>query len=52
MEQAKIPPGRPHGRKSAVQQAAMALIDAVNVPVTRVLNACGDRVVMEARRPA
>ncbi len=51
MEQAKIPPGRPHGRKNALQQAAMGLIDAVNVPLTRTLNACGDRVVMEARRP-
>jgi SAM-dependent methyltransferase len=52
MEQAKIPPGRAHGRKSALQQAAMAAIDAVNVPVTRALNALGDRVVMVARRPA
>lgn len=52
MEQAKIPPGRPHGRKSAAQQAAMAAIDAINVPVTRAFNALGDRVVMVARRPA
>jgi len=52
MEQAKIPPGRPHGRKNVVQQAAMALLDAINVPLTRAFNACGDRVVMEARRPA
>jgi len=52
IEQAKIPPGRPHGRKTALQQLAMAAIDAVNVPVTRLLNACGDRVVLTARRPA
>jgi SAM-dependent methyltransferase len=52
MEQAKIPPGRPHGKKSAAQQAIMAAIDAVNVPITRSFNALGDRVVMVARRPA
>jgi len=52
MEQAKIPPGRAHGRKSAMQQAVMAAVDALNVPVTRAFNAFGDRVVMVARRPA
>ena len=52
MEQAKIPPGRPHGRKSAAQQAVMGLVDAINVPITRACNAFGDRVVMVARRPA
>jgi SAM-dependent methyltransferase len=52
MEQAKIPPGHAHGKKSAVQQAVMAAIDAVNVPVTRAFNAFGDRLVMVARRPA
>jgi 2-polyprenyl-3-methyl-5-hydroxy-6-metoxy-1,4-benzoquinol methylase len=52
MEQAKIPPGRPHGRKSAAQQAVMGVMDAVNVPITRAFNAFGDRVVMVARRPA
>ena len=52
MEQAKIPPGRPHGSKGAAQRAAMALVDAVNVPITRAFNALGDRVVMVARRPA
>lgn len=52
MEQAKIPPGRPHGRKSALQQAVMGAIDTLNVPLTRAWNVCGDRVVMVARRPA
>lgn len=52
LEQAKIPPGRPHGRKSALQQAAMRAIDAVNVPLTRRFNARGDRLVLVARRPA
>lgn len=51
LEQAKIPPGRAHGRKNALQQAAMAALDAVNVPLTRLCNALGDRVVMVARRP-
>lgn len=51
LEQAKIPPGRAHGRKSAVQRAAMAALDAVNVPITRAFNALGDRVVLVARRP-
>jgi len=51
MEQAKIPPGRPHGRKNAAQSLAMGAIDLVNVPLTRVFNAWGDRVVMVARKP-
>lgn len=50
LEQAKIPPGRAHGRKSALQRAAMAAVDAVNVPITRAFNAFGDRVVLVARR--
>jgi 2-polyprenyl-3-methyl-5-hydroxy-6-metoxy-1,4-benzoquinol methylase len=52
LEQSKIPPGRPHGRKSALQQAILAALDTVNVPITRACNALGDRVVMVARRPA
>jgi 2-polyprenyl-3-methyl-5-hydroxy-6-metoxy-1,4-benzoquinol methylase len=50
-EQAKIPPGRPHGSKSAAQAAAMAALDALNLPITRACNALGDRVVMVARKP-
>jgi 2-polyprenyl-3-methyl-5-hydroxy-6-metoxy-1,4-benzoquinol methylase len=50
MEQSKIPPGRPHGRKSAGQKAVLAAIDAVNVPITRALNAFGDRLVMVAKK--
>lgn len=52
LEQAKIPPGRAHGRKSAAQRLAMGVLDAVNVPITRLFNALGDRVVAVARRPA
>ncbi len=52
LEQAKIPPGRAHGSKSALQRAAMAALDAVNVPITRAFNALGDRIVLVARRPA
>ncbi len=51
LEQAKIPPGRAHGRKSLVQRAAMAALDAVNVPLTRAFNVLGDRLVLIARRP-
>lgn len=50
--QSKIPPGRPHGEKSAFQRAAMAALDALNVPLTRIFNARGDRMVMIGRRPA
>jgi len=50
--QSKIPPGRPHGEKSALQRAAMAALDAVNLPLTRWCNARGDRIVMVGRRPA
>ena len=51
LEQSKIPPGRAHGAKSAAQRFAMAVIDAVNVPLTRRFNAFGDRAVVVARRP-
>jgi 2-polyprenyl-3-methyl-5-hydroxy-6-metoxy-1,4-benzoquinol methylase len=51
MRQAKIPPGRVHGSKSALQRAAMGALDAVNAPITRAFNALGDRVVMIARKP-
>lgn len=52
LRQGKIPPGRPHGAKSAAQRAAMAALDAVNVPLTRWLNVLGDRCVLIARRAA
>src|SRR5436190_2056683 len=39
--QSKIPPGRVHGRKTAVQRAAMTLIDAVNLPLTALFDVCG-----------
>lgn len=52
MEQAKIPPGRAHGAKSAAQRLVMGALDAVNVPITRAFGVLGDRVVMTARRRA
>jgi SAM-dependent methyltransferase len=48
--QSKIPPGSFHGRKTLAQRVAMAAIDAVNAPLTRVLNARGDRIVMVGRK--
>jgi SAM-dependent methyltransferase len=48
--ESKIPPGRPHGEKSTLERFALALIDAVNVPITRIANAWGDRVVLVARK--
>jgi hypothetical protein len=50
--QSKIPPGRSHGRKGLAQRAAMAAIDAVNLPITRAFNVLGDRIVLVARRRA
>ena len=50
LKQSKIPPGNAHGEKSALQRFAMAAIDAVNVPITRVLGAWGDRVVLVAQK--
>ena len=52
IEQSKIPPGRPHGKKSALQALAMNALDAVNVPLTRRWNALGDRALLVARKPA
>ena len=51
MRQSKIPPGRARGRKSELERATMAAIDAVNLPLTAIFNAWGDRVVMVARKP-
>jgi hypothetical protein len=48
-KQSKIPPGHAHGEKSALERAAMAALDAVNVPLTRAFNARGDRIVMVGR---
>jgi SAM-dependent methyltransferase len=49
--QGKIPPGKPHGRKSALERAAMFALDAVNLPLTRSFNVKGDRITLVARRP-
>jgi 2-polyprenyl-3-methyl-5-hydroxy-6-metoxy-1,4-benzoquinol methylase len=51
MRQSKIPPGHARGRKSALERLVMAAIDSLNLPLTRLLNARGDRVVLVARRP-
>jgi SAM-dependent methyltransferase len=50
--QSKIPPGRAHGEKSALQRLAMGVVDALNLPLTRVLNVAGDRIVMVGRKSA
>jgi SAM-dependent methyltransferase len=50
--QSKIPPGRPHGEKSALQRLAMTALDALNLPLTRVFGVAGDRIVMVGRKPA
>jgi SAM-dependent methyltransferase len=52
LEQSKIPPGRPHGQKSALQGLAMRALDTLNVPLTRSFNILGDRAVLVARKPA
>ena len=52
IQQSKIPPGRPHGRKSALQTLAMNVLDAINLPITRAFHVLGDRVVLVARKPA
>ena len=46
----KIPPGPPHGTKSGMERVVLRAIDAMNVPITRALNAFGDRIVLVARR--
>ncbi len=48
--QSKIPPGRAHGEKSTLQRVAMGAVDLVNLPLTRFLNAAGDRIVMVGRK--
>ncbi len=50
--QSKIPPGRAHGEKSPFQRLAMGAVDALNLPLTRLLNAAGDRIVMVGRKTA
>lgn len=52
LEQSKIPPGRPHGRKSALEGLAMRALDTLNAPLTRSFNVLGDRAVLVARKPA
>jgi SAM-dependent methyltransferase len=49
--QGKIGPGRPHGEKSAAQRLAMAAVDALNLPLTRLLGVAGDRIVVVGRKP-
>jgi SAM-dependent methyltransferase len=50
LQQSKIPPGRARGVGTSWQRSAMAAIDGVNVPLTRVFHVRGDRVVLVARR--
>ena len=51
IEQGKIPPGRPHGEKSALQAAAMRALDSLNAPLTNAFHVFGDRAVLVARKP-
>ena len=51
LTQSKIPPGRPHGRKTALERAVLFALDALNLPLTLIFNAAGDRVVLVARKP-
>lgn len=51
LRQSKIPPGRAHGEKSALQRVAMATLDAVNAPITALFGVLGDRVTLIARKP-
>jgi SAM-dependent methyltransferase len=48
--QSKIPPGRAHGQKTAVQRVLMSVIDSINLPLTTLFNARGDRIVMVGKR--
>jgi SAM-dependent methyltransferase len=48
--QSKIPPGRAHGRKTALEGGVMAAIDALNLPLTRAWNVFGDRIQVLARK--
>jgi len=48
--QSKIPPGRAHGEKSLLQRLAMGAVDALNLPLTRLFNTAGDRIVMVGRK--
>lgn len=50
LRQSKIPPGRAHGDKSVAQRSAMAVLDAINLPLTAWFNARGDRVALVARK--
>jgi SAM-dependent methyltransferase len=50
--QSKIPPGRPHGEKSAAQRLAMTGLDALNLPLTWLFGRAGDRIVVVGRKPA
>jgi SAM-dependent methyltransferase len=50
--QSKIPPGRAHGEKTGLQRLAMGAVDALNLPLTRLMNVAGDRIVMVGRKQA
>ena len=51
VRQSKIAPAPPRGREWSLPRLVMAAIDVVNLPITRIFNARGDRVVVVARRP-
>lgn len=51
LEQSKIPPGRPHGTKSALEATAMRVLDTLNAPLTAAFHVLGDRALLIARKP-
>jgi SAM-dependent methyltransferase len=51
LEQGKIPPGRPHGTKSALEATAMRVLDTLNAPLTATFHVLGDRALLVARKP-
>ena len=50
LKQSKIPPGRQHGRKNRFERAALYALDVLNLPLTRLLNVAGDRIVIVGRK--
>ena len=51
LRESKIPPGMPHGEKSAAQRVVLFALDALNWPLTTFANVAGDRVQMVGRKP-
>ncbi|HYM80316.1 MAG TPA: class I SAM-dependent methyltransferase [Candidatus Limnocylindria bacterium] len=52
LRESKISPGRTHGQKRAHERLVMGALDAVNLPLTALVNRWGDRIVLVARKLA